>query len=110
MTAKASKPKSLQGVLSPLGDRVLVQILAGERKTPGGLIIPDTVALSGHLQAQVEAVGPGQRSKKGRLQPLDVKVGDKVLLTEYAGDEIEVLGLKAKLVRESDILGVVDSE
>lgn len=109
---KAGIPKAhaLASILSPLADRVLVQVMPGERVTPGGLIIPDTVALTGHLRATVSAVGPGIRSKKGRLQPLDVKIGDKVLITEYAGDEIEVLGVKAKLIRESEILGVIDSE
>lgn len=108
--AAPAKKMNLSGLISPLGDRILVQIIEGERQTAGGLIIPDTVALTGQRQALVVAVGPGSRSKKGRLQPLDVKIGDKVLMAEYSGDEIEILGVKAKLVRESEILGVMDSE
>ena len=109
-SAASPQKANLSGVLSPLGDRILVQVIEGERQTAGGLIIPDTVAITGQRQAMVVAVGPGSRSKKGRLQPLDVKIGDKVLMAEYAGDEIEILGVKAKLVRESEILGVMDSE
>lgn len=109
-TPKASEMVSLQGVISPLADRVLVQALPVETRTPGGLYLPDSASSSGQIEAQVIAVGPGARTKSGRLQPLDVKIGDKVMMAEYSGDEVQIMGVKAKLVKESEILGIIDSE
>jgi chaperonin GroES len=109
---KSAKKKpqslSLQLVISPLADRLIVQIQSAEKITAGGLIIPDTAEISGNRPALVLAVGPGLRNKNGRLLPLDVKVGDQVLIAEYAGDQVEILGHKVQILRETDVLGIID--
>ena len=104
----ATKPK-FSALLSPLEDRVLVQMEAGgERRSAGGLIlISDSSDVAGHVRAQVVAVGPGRRNKKGQIRPLDLQIGDWVLLAEYVGDEVELNSVKLKIVREGEILGVV---
>jgi len=91
----------------PLDDRILVQVEARAERTPGGLFIPDTVAERPNL-GRIVAVGPGKRSKKGRLQPLDVRVGDEVMLAQWSGIEIEMPGQSGRflILRESDLLGV----
>ncbi|HRK07103.1 MAG TPA: co-chaperone GroES [Pseudobdellovibrionaceae bacterium] len=92
---------------TPLDDRILVQVEGRAERTPGGLFIPDTVAERPNL-GRVVAVGPGKRSKKGRLQPLDVRVGDEVMLAQWSGLEIEMPGQSGRflILRESDLLGV----
>lgn len=113
MTKAAAAPKSkmpsldLSQFLSPLDDRLIVQIAIGERVTAGGLFIPDTAAVAGNKKGLVLAVGRGHRDAKGRVRPMDVKQGDQVLFTEYAGDEIEILGQKVQILRETDVMGVV---
>lgn len=95
-------------IISPLDDRVLVQIMKDEeRMTPGGLYIPDTAQVTGNFQASVVAVGRGHRDKKGRIRPLELKVGDRVLIGEYAGSIVEIDGEKLQIVRESEVLGTV---
>lgn len=97
------------GVISPLDDRVLLEMEKdSEKMTPGGLIIPDTVEISGNFKAKVVAVGRGHRDKKGRVRPLELQVGDRVLIQEWSGNEIEIDGEKLRLVRESEVLGTLE--
>jgi chaperonin GroES len=108
---KTSTKKSLdlKNFLTPLDDRLLVKLSEAERKTAGGLYIPDTVAdVSGNLEGFVVAAGPGHKDKKGRLRPLDVQVGDRVIFSEYAGNKIELQGENVVLLREGDVMGIVN--
>jgi chaperonin GroES len=91
----------------PLHDRVLVKALESEEKTRGGIIIPDT-AKEKPMQGKVVAVGPGARGEDGKLQPIGVKVGDKVLYGKWSGTEVKIDGDDLLIVKESDILGVVE--
>jgi chaperonin GroES len=91
----------------PLHDRLLVQRLDEEAKTKGGIIIPDT-AKEKPQQGRVLAVGPGRRDDKGELIQLDVRVGDKVMFAKYAGTEIKIDGEDRVILREEDILAVID--
>ncbi len=92
--------------LRPLGSRVVVRPLQSEEKTPSGIIIPDT-AKEKPKRGEVIAVGSGKRLKNGKTVPLDVMVGDKVIFSEYAGDEVEINGEKYLIMDESDILAIV---
>lgn len=95
--------------VTPLDDRILVQIASEERTTPGGLFIPDTVAdVSGNFKGNVVAVGRGHLDKKGKVRPLDVKTGDVVVFSQFSGSEIEYQGEKVIFIRESDVLGIVN--
>ena len=91
----------------PLQDRVLIRRLDQEEKTAGGIIIPDT-AKEKPMEGEVIAVGPGARSEDGTLHPLDVKVGDRVLFGKWSGTEVKVDGEDVVIMKESDILGVID--
>ncbi len=94
--------------LSPLDDRILVRLTEAERRTAGGLYIPDTVAdVSGNLEGQVLAIGRGHMSKKGNVQPMDVKTGDRVIFAEYSGTKIQIKNEDLIILRESEVLGVV---
>ena len=104
----AAKAVNFSHVLTPLVDRILVEIVKSEKMTPGGLYIPDTAEVSGNFKAQVLAVGRGARDKKGRLRPLDVKVGDTVLVTEYAGTPAKVMERDLRILRESEVLGIIE--
>ena len=90
----------------PLRDRVLIKRVGEEEKTKGGIIIPDT-AKEKPIQGKVIAVGKGALDKDGKLIPLEVKEGDTVLFGKYAGTEIKVEGTDYLIVRENDILGIV---
>ena len=90
----------------PLGDRVLVRRVEEEAKTKGGIIIPDT-AKEKPQEGEVIAVGPGSRDDSGKLQPLDVKKGDKILFGKWSGTEIKLEGEDLIIMKESDILGVL---
>ncbi len=92
--------------LRPLGSRVVVRPLHSEEKTPSGIIIPDT-AKEKPRRGEVIAVGSGKRLKNGKRVPLDVMVGDKVIFSEYSGDEVEINGEKYLIMDESDILAIV---
>jgi chaperonin GroES len=91
----------------PLHDRVLIRRIEEESKTPGGLIIPDT-AKEKPQQGEVLAVGPGARDENGKLVPLDVKVGDKVLFGKWSGSEVTINGEELLIMKESDILGILE--
>ena len=91
----------------PLHDRVVVRRLTAEEKTAGGIIIPDT-AKEKPVEGKVIAVGPGARDENGKLRPLDVKVGDRVLYGKWSGTEVKVDGEDVLIVKESDIMGVIE--
>jgi chaperonin GroES len=90
----------------PLQDRVLVRRIEEEEKTKGGIIIPDT-AKEKPMEGEVLAAGPGVRGEDGKLHPLDVKIGDRVLFGKWAGTEIKIDGEDLVVMKESDIMGVV---
>lgn len=92
----------------PLHDRVLIKRVEQEEKTSGGIIIPDT-AKEKPMEAEVVAVGPGAKSENGKVQPLDVKAGDRVLIGKWAGTEIKLEGEDYVIVKESDIMGILDN-
>jgi len=93
--------------IRPLHDRIIVERLEEETKTAGGLIIPDT-AKEKPQQGKVIAVGKGKKTEDGKVLPLDVKVGDKILFGKYAGTEIKIEGKEFLMMREDDVLGVVE--
>ena len=90
----------------PLQDRVLVRRIDQEEKTTGGIIIPDT-AKEKPMEGEVIAAGPGARGDDGKLNPLDVKVGDRVLFGKWSGTEIKIDGEDLVVMKESDIMGIV---
>ena len=91
----------------PLHDRVVVRRLDSEEKTKGGIIIPDT-AKEKPQEGEIIAVGPGARDESGKLVPLDVKAGDKVLFGKWSGTEVKIDGQELLIMKESDILGIID--
>ena len=91
----------------PLGDRVLVKRVEEESKTKGGIIIPDT-AKEKPQEGEVVAVGPGARDDSGKIQPLDVKAGDRILFGKWSGTEVKIDGKDLLIMKESDVLGVVE--
>ena len=91
----------------PLHDRVVVRRIEEDERTPGGIIIPDT-AKEKPQQGEVIAAGPGARDEKGVVQPLDVKAGDRVLFGKWSGSEVKIDGEELLIMRESDILGVLE--
>ena len=93
--------------IRPLQDRILVKRLDSEEKTKGGIIIPDS-AKEKPSEGKVVAVGTGKILDDGKVQPLDVKKGDKVLFSKYGGTEVEVDGEEHLIIREDDILGVLE--
>jgi chaperonin GroES len=99
------KPKVMK--LRPLHDRILVRRIEEEEKTKGGLIIPDT-AKEKPQEATVIAVGKGRVDEDGKLRPLDVHKGDRVLFTKYSGTEIQVVGDEHLIIREDDVLAVLE--
>jgi chaperonin GroES len=92
--------------MRPLQDRVLIRRVEPEEKTSGGIIIPDT-AKEKPMEGEVVAVGPGTRDKDGKLHPLDVKTGDRVLFGKWSGSEVKLDGVDLMIMKESDILGVI---
>ena len=93
--------------IRPLQDRVIVKRVEEEEKTKGGIIIPDS-AKEKPAEGKVIAVGKGKVGEDGKLQPLDVKVGDRILFSKYAGTEVKVDGDENLIMREDDILGVIE--
>ena len=91
----------------PLHDRVVVKRLEGEEKTKGGIIIPDT-AKEKPQEGKVIAVGPGGRDDAGKRTPLDVKAGDRILFGKWSGTEVKIDGEDLLIMKESDIMGIVD--
>jgi chaperonin GroES len=91
----------------PLHDRVVVEALDQEEKTAGGIIIPDT-AQEKPMQGKVVAVGPGARSEDGKIVPPDLKKGDRILYGKWSGTEVKVDGKDLLIMRESDVMGVLE--
>jgi chaperonin GroES len=94
--------------IRPLHDRVIVRRMEEERTTAGGIVIPDSAAEK-PIQGEVVAVGNGKILENGEVRPLDVKAGDKVLFGKYSGTEVKVEGDELLVMREEDIMGVVES-
>jgi chaperonin GroES len=91
----------------PLHDRIVVRRIDAEEKTKGGIIIPDT-AKEKPQEGEVIAVGPGARDESGKLVPLDVKVGDRILFGKWSGTEIKLDGEELLIMKESDVMGVIE--
>ena len=91
----------------PLHDRVLIRRVASEEKSSGGIIIPDT-AKEKPMEGEVVSVGPGARGEDGKVQPMDVKAGDRVLFGKWSGTEVKLEGEELIIMKESDIMGVLD--
>ena len=91
----------------PLGDRVVVRRIKEDQKTAGGIIIPDTVAEKPQ-EGEVVSVGPGARDDSGKVQPLDVKKGDRILFGKWSGTEVKLDGEELLIMKESDIMGVLE--
>ena len=90
----------------PLHDRVVIERIDAEAKSAGGIIIPDT-AQEKPQQGKVTAVGPGGRDESGKLIPIDVKVGDRILFGKWSGTEVKIDGVEYLIMKESDIMGVL---
>jgi chaperonin GroES len=91
----------------PLHDRVLVRRIEEDERTAGGIIVPDT-AKEKPMQGEVIAVGPGARDENGRLTPLDVKAGDRILFGKWSGTEVKMDGEELLIMKESDVMGVIE--
>ena len=91
----------------PLQDRVVVRRIEGEEKTKGGIIIPDT-AKEKPQEGEIIAVGPGARDESGKLVPLDVEGGDRILFGKWSGTEVKIDGEELLIMKESDIMGVIE--
>jgi chaperonin GroES len=93
----------------PLHDRVVVRRLEAEEKTAGGIIIPDT-AKEKPMEGEVIAVGPGARDEAGKLVPLDVKEGDRILFGKWSGTEVKLDGEELVIMKETDIMGIIEGQ
>ena len=93
--------------IKPLHDRVLVRRLEGDKKTQGGIVIPDTAAEK-PMEGEVVSIGNGKLLDNGELRALDVKAGDKILFGKYSGTEVKVDGEELIVMREDDIMGVIE--
>ena len=91
----------------PLHDRVVVRRLEGDEKTKGGIIIPDT-AKEKPQEGEVIAVGPGARDESGKLVPIDLKAGDRILFGKWSGTEVKIDGEELLIMKESDVMGVLE--
>src|SRR3954454_14946567 len=91
----------------PLHDRVVLKRVGAEEKTAGGIIIPDT-AQEKPQQGEIVAVGPGGRDEAGKLIPIDLKVGDRVLFGKWSGTEVKIDGVEYLIMKESDVMGVIE--
>jgi chaperonin GroES len=95
--------------IRPLHDRVIVKRLEEERTSPGGIVIPDTAAEK-PVQGKIVAVGNGKILEDGKIRPLDIKVGDKILFGKYSGTEVKVDGEELVVMREEDVMAVIESK
>ncbi len=107
MSAKNQRKEGREMKLKPLYDRVVVKKVEMEQKTAGGIILPDTAKEESQI-GEVVAVGEGKLLENGEVRPLKVKEGDKVLFSKYAGNEVELDGEKLLIIREEDILAIVE--
>jgi chaperonin GroES len=101
------EPKEIPMKFRPLHDRVVIERIDPEAKTAGGIIIPDT-AMEKPQQGKVVGVGPGGRDEAGKLIPIDLQVGDRVLFGKWSGTEVKIDGVELLIMKESDIMGVLD--
>jgi chaperonin GroES len=95
--------------LRPLHDRVVIRRTEEERKSPGGIVIPDTAAEK-PIRGEVIAVGKGKILENGEVRPLDVKKGDKILFGKWSGTEVKIDGEELLIMKESDILGIIEGK
>ncbi len=95
--------------MRPLHDRVIVKRLENERTSPGGIVIPDS-ATEKPVQGKVLAVGNGKILEDGKVRPLDVKVGDKILFGKYSGTEVKIDGEEVVVMREEDVMAIIESK
>ena len=95
--------------IRPLHDRVIVKRLEKDRTSPGGIVIPDTVAEK-PTQGKIVAVGKGKILENGQVRPCDLKVGDKILFSKYSGTEVKVNGEELVVMREEDVIAVIESK
>jgi chaperonin GroES len=93
----------------PLHDRVVVRRVESEERTAGGIIIPDT-AKEKPQEGEIVAVGPGARDESGKLVPLDVKAGDRILFGKWSGTEVKIDGEELLIMKESDVMGIVEGK
>ena len=93
----------------PLHDRVMIRRVDPEGKTTGGIIIPDT-AQEKPMEGEIVAVGPGARNEKGTVVPLDVKAGDRILFGKWSGTEVKIDGEELLIMKESDVMGVIEQK
>src|SRR6202008_3082673 len=106
-TKGAKELKETPMKFRPLHDRVVVRRIDADEKSAGGIIIPDT-AKEKPSQGEITAVGPGGRDEAGKLIPIDLKVGDHVLFGKWSGTEVKIEGVELLIMKESDIMGVLD--
>lgn len=110
-TTQKIKIADLNRFVTPLDDRMIVQVKETEKRTAGGLFIPDTAIHDvSHHEAIVLSVGRGHRDLKGRIRPMDVKVGDKILFNNMSGSKLVYQNVDLKILRETDVMGVVDKD
>ncbi len=107
MSVQPAKKGELAVKIRPLHDRVVVRRLEEERKSPGGIVIPDT-AKEKPIQGEIVAAGHGKVLEDGKVRPLDVKVGDRILFGKYSGTEVKIGAEELLVMREEDIMGVVE--
>jgi chaperonin GroES len=93
--------------IRPLGDRILVKRIEEAEEIRGGIIIPDT-AKEKPMQGEIMAVGPGKTTEDGKLHKLEVKPGDRILMSKYAGSEVKIDGQEYVILREDDVLGIIE--
>jgi chaperonin GroES len=93
----------------PLHDRVVVRRIEGDTKTAGGIIIPDT-AKEKPQEGEVIAVGPGGRDENGKLTPMDLKTGDRILFGKWSGTEVKIDGEELLIMKESDVMGIIEGQ
>ena len=93
--------------LKPLSDRIIVKAVSAEEKTPGGIVLPDT-AKEKPQEGEVIAVGPGKLLDSGKVAPMDIKVGERVVYSKYGGTEIKLDGKEVVVLRQDDVLGIVE--
>src|SRR5271154_2433210 len=107
--ANPNQPRSMDVAMKfrPLHDRVLVKRVKEEEKSRGGIIIPET-AQEKPQEGEIGAVGPGARDETGKIQPLDVKVGDKILFGKWSGTEVKLDGEELLIMKESDVMGIIE--
>ncbi|MCE5322826.1 co-chaperone GroES [bacterium] len=96
-------------MLKPLGDRIIAKALDAEKVTAGGIVLPDS-AKEKPQEAEVVAVGPGTQLESGKVAPMDVKVGDKIIYGKYAGTEVKVGGEEYVILRQEDVLAIMEGK